>query len=101
MPLNACVIRYWHEKKQQDDYIVLVTTDEALDAKWIIRHYEERPEIEQDYEQMKSGGWHLKKLSSRASKKAFYPSIFGARDLGLMHLSLRHQYLGQLIGFSA
>ena len=37
----------------------------------------------------------------RASKKAFYPSIFGARDLGLMHLSLRHQYLGQLIGFSA
>lgn len=64
VPLNACVIRYWHEKKQQEDYIVLVTTDETLDAKWIIRHYEERPEIEQDYEQMKSGGWHLKKLSS-------------------------------------
>ena len=56
VPLNACVIRYWHEKKQQEDYIVLVTTDETLDAKWIIRHYEERPEIEQDYEQMKSGG---------------------------------------------
>jgi hypothetical protein len=29
-----------------------------------VRHYEERPEIEQDYEQMKSGGWQLKKLSS-------------------------------------
>lgn len=73
VPLNACVIRYWHEKKQQEDYIVLVTTDESLDATWIIRHYEERPEIEQDYEQMKSGGWHLKKLSStRYSQIVFY-----------------------------
>ncbi len=73
VPLNACVIRYWHEKKQQEDYIVLVTTDEALDAKWIIRHYEERPEIEQDYEQMKSGGWQLKKLSStRYTQIVFY-----------------------------
>lgn len=72
-PLNACVIRYWHEKKKQEDYIVLVTTDMSLDAKWIIRHYEERPEIEQDYEQMKSGGWHLKKLSStRYSQIVFY-----------------------------
>ena len=73
VPLNACVIRYWHEKKKQDDYIVLVTTDQTLNAKWIIRHYEERPEIEQDYEQMKSGGWHMKKLSStRYSEIVFY-----------------------------
>jgi hypothetical protein len=73
VPLNACVIRYWQEKKKQDDYIVLVTTDQTLNAKWIIRHYEERPEIEQDYEQMKSGGWHLKKLSStRYSEIVFY-----------------------------
>jgi hypothetical protein len=42
----------------------LVTTDLKLSASWIVRHYEERPEIEQDYEQMKSGGWQLKKLSS-------------------------------------
>jgi hypothetical protein len=34
---------------------------------------EERPEIEQDYEQMKSGGWQLKKLSStRYSEIVFY-----------------------------
>jgi hypothetical protein len=38
-----------------------------------VRHYEERPEIEQDYEQMKSGGWQLKKLSStRYSEIVFY-----------------------------
>ena len=38
-----------------------------------MRHYEERPEIEQDYEQMKSGGWQLQKLSStRYSEIVFY-----------------------------
>ena len=63
VPLNACVIRFWHKKKKRTDYIVLVTTDQELSASWIVRHYEERPEIEQDYEQMKSGGWQLKKAS--------------------------------------
>lgn len=73
VPLNACVIRYWNRKKQKRDHIVLVTTDETLDGKWIVRHYEDRPEIEQDYEQMKSGGWYLKKLSStRYSEIVFY-----------------------------
>ena len=71
--LNACVIRFFHKKKKQMDYIVLVTTDLALNARWIVVHYEERPEIEQDYEQMKSGGWLLQKLSStRYSEIAFY-----------------------------
>lgn len=64
VPLNACVIRYWHRKKNKLDHMVLVTTDQALKDSWIVRHDEERPEIEQDYEQRKSGGWHLKKLSS-------------------------------------
>lgn len=73
VPLNACVIRYWHRQKKAYDHIVLATTDQTLDSKWIIRHYEERPEIEQDYEQMKSGGWYLKKLSStRYSEIVFY-----------------------------
>lgn len=73
VPLNACVIRYWNRKKEALDHIVLVTTDQHLDGKWIVRHYEERPEIEHDYEQMKSGGWHLKKLSStRYSEIVFY-----------------------------
>ena len=64
VPLNACVIRYWNRKKGALDHIVLVTTDKRLNGAWIVRHYEERPEIEQDYEQMKSGGWQLQKLSS-------------------------------------
>jgi hypothetical protein len=73
VPLNACVIRYWNRKKQALDYIVLVTTDQRLNGAWIVRHYEERPEIEQDYEQMKSGGWQLQKLSStRYSEIVFY-----------------------------
>ncbi len=62
--LNACVIRFWHTKKNRYAYIVLVTTDQELTATWIVKHYEERPEIEQDYEQMKSGGWKLQKLST-------------------------------------
>jgi hypothetical protein len=73
VPLNACVIRFWNTKKKRTDYIVLVTTDLKLSASWMVRHYEERPEIEQDYEQMKSGGWQLKKLSStRYSEIVFY-----------------------------
>lgn len=73
VPLNACVIRFWHKKKKCTDHIVLITTDLKLSASWIVRHYEERPEIEQDYEQMKSGGWQLKKLSStRYSEIVFY-----------------------------
>ena len=73
VPLNACVIRFWNKKKKRTDHIVLVTTDLKLSAPWIVRHYEERPEIEQDYEQMKSGGWQLKKLSStRYSEIVFY-----------------------------
>jgi Transposase DDE domain len=71
--LNACVIRYWNRKKKALDHIVLVTTDQGLKGPWIVRHYEERPEIEQDYQQMKSGGWQLKKLSAtRYSEIAFY-----------------------------
>jgi DDE family transposase len=73
VPLNACVIRFWNAKKKRTDHIVLVTTDLELNASWIVRHYEERPEIEQDYEQMKSGGWQLQKLSStRYSEIVFY-----------------------------
>ena len=73
VPLNACVIRFWNKKKKRTDHIVLVTTDLKLSAPWIVRHYEERPEIEQDYQQMKSGGWQLQKLSStRYSEIVFY-----------------------------
>ena len=73
VPLNACVIRFWHAKKNRHASIVLVTTDQELVAKWRVKHYEERPEIEQDYEQMKSGGWKLQQLSTtRYSEMVFY-----------------------------
>ena len=49
VPLNACVIRYCNRKNKAFDYMVLVTTDQRLNGPWIVRHYEERPEIEQDY----------------------------------------------------
>jgi hypothetical protein len=72
VPLNACVIRYGNRKKDALDHSVLVTTDQRLTGPWIVRHYEERPEIEQDYEPMKSGGWELKKLrSTRYSEIVF------------------------------
>jgi hypothetical protein len=67
------VIRYWSHKKKALDHLVLVTTDQRLPGPWIVRHYEERPEIAQDYQPMKSGGWQLKKLSStRYSAMVFY-----------------------------
>lgn len=73
VPLNACVIRFWNKKKKRTDHIILVTTDQKLNAPWIVRHYEERPEIEQDYQQMKRGGWQLNKLSTtRYSEIVFY-----------------------------
>ena len=62
--LNGCVIRYYNERKKAMNYIVLVTTDLEMTAQWMVRHYEERPEIEQDYQQLKSGGWQLQKLST-------------------------------------
>ena len=68
------------------DHIVFVTTDQSLSGLWIVRHYEERPEIEQDYEQMKSGGWQLQKLSStRYSEIVFYRVPVGL-SYSLSHL---------------
>lgn len=64
VPRNACVMRYWNRKKQALDSIGLVTTDQRLNGAGIVRHYEERPEMEQDDDQMKSGGWQLQKLSA-------------------------------------
>src|SRR3989442_6611482 len=72
VPLNACVIRYWNRKKNALDHIVLVTTDQRLKGPWIVRHYEERPEIEQDYEQMKSGGGQPQKTSSNRSTGSWF-----------------------------
>jgi hypothetical protein len=72
VPLHAWVIRYGNRKKDVLDYVVLGTTDQRLTGPWIVRYDEERPEIEQDYAQMKSSGWQLKKLhATRPGRSCF------------------------------
>jgi Transposase DDE domain len=86
VPLNACVIRFWNRKKNGADHIVLITTDLKLSAPWIVRHYEERPEIEQDYEQMTSGGWQLQKLSSTRYREIVFYVLTVVLSYSLYHL---------------
>jgi len=62
--LNACVMRFWHTTKHRHASIVLVTTDQEWTCTWIVKHYEERPEIEHDDAQMQSGGWKSQQLST-------------------------------------
>jgi hypothetical protein len=80
------VIRFWNKKKQRLDHIVLATTALALNSSWIVRHYEERPEIEQDYEQMKSGGWQLQKLSSTRYSEIVFDVLTVVLSASLYHL---------------
>jgi hypothetical protein len=57
--LNACVV--WDTK--DDEYYVFVTTDTSKSAKQIIQTYELRPEIEEDYRQLKDF-WCLEDFKS-------------------------------------
>ena len=59
VPLNACVV--WETK--DDTYTVFVTTDTEKSAKQIIQTYELRPEIEEDYRQLKDF-WKLDHFTS-------------------------------------
>ena len=86
VPLKACVMRYGNRKKAALDHSVLVTTDQRLTGPWIVRHYEERPEIAQDYEQMKSGGWHLKKLSATRYSAIVFSIATVVLSYSLYHL---------------
>jgi hypothetical protein len=38
VPLHACVIRFWHQKKKRPDPSVLVTTALQWRASWRVRH---------------------------------------------------------------
>ena len=57
VPLNACVV--WDTK--DGEYYVFVTTDTTRTAKQIIQTYELRPEIEEDYRQLKDFGVSVNK----------------------------------------
>jgi len=59
VPINACVV---HDKKT-DKYLVFMTTDTTKTAKQIISTYELRPEIEEDFRQMKDF-WKLEDFKS-------------------------------------
>jgi hypothetical protein len=49
VPINGCVV---HDRKD-DEYYVFITTDTEKTARQIILAYEMRPEIEEDYRQLK------------------------------------------------
>ena len=59
VPINACVV---HDKKT-DKYFVFMTTDTGKTARQIINTYELRPEIEEDFRQMKDF-WKLTDFKS-------------------------------------
>ena len=59
VPINACVV---HDKKTEK-YFVFMTTDTEKTARQIISIYELRPEIEEDFRQMKDF-WKLEDFKS-------------------------------------
>ena len=59
VPINACVV---HDKKT-DKYFVFMTTDTTKTARQIINTYKLRPEIEEDFRQMKNF-WKLEDSKS-------------------------------------
>jgi len=59
VPINACVV---HDKKT-DQFFVFMTTDTTKTARQIIQTYELRPEIEEDFRQMKDF-WKLSDFKS-------------------------------------
>ena len=59
VPIHACVV---HDKKT-DKYFVFMTTDTGRTARQIINTYELRPEIEEDFRQMKDF-WKLEDFKS-------------------------------------
>lgn len=59
VPINACVV---HDTKE-DNFFVFMTTDTTKNARQIIQTYELRPEIEEDFRQMKDF-WKLSDFKS-------------------------------------
>ncbi len=59
VPLNVCVVRKTDSKTGEIDYFCFASTDLSLSAKQLIELYQTRPEIEEDYRQLKSESWHI------------------------------------------
>jgi len=59
VPINVCVVRYKDRKTQEWEYLGFAATDLSLSAKQIIETYQTRPEIEEDYRQLKGRSWDI------------------------------------------
>jgi Transposase DDE domain len=59
VPMNVCVVRFKDKKTGQWDCLGFATTDLSLSARQIIQTYQTRPEIEEDYRQLKSPSWRI------------------------------------------
>jgi hypothetical protein len=59
VPMNVCVVRDTDPKRGEIEYFCFASTDLSLSAKQLIELYQTRPEIEEDYRQLKSESWHI------------------------------------------
>ena len=59
VPMNVVVIRWKDKATQEYDYAAFSSTDLSLDARQMILLYQTRPEIEEDYRQLKSTAWKV------------------------------------------
>ena len=62
--MNVCVVRFRKDKDKDKDkgewhYLGFATTDLSCSARQIITTYQTRPEIEEDYRQIKSASWRV------------------------------------------
>lgn len=57
--MNVCIVRYKDKDTSEWRYFGFATTDLSLSARQIIQLYQTRPEIEEDYRQLKSESWHI------------------------------------------
>jgi hypothetical protein len=66
VPMNVCVVRFKDKGKDRDKdtwrYPGFATTDLTFSAKQLIQTYQTRPEIEEDYRQLKSASWQLERF---------------------------------------
>ena len=59
VPMNVCVVRYKDKQTGDLDYVGFATTDLSVSARQLIVTYQTRPEIEEDYRQLKSSSWSI------------------------------------------
>jgi hypothetical protein len=59
VPMNVCVVRKKDKDTGQFEYFGFATTDLTASARQIITTYQVRPEVEEDYRQLKSESWQI------------------------------------------